>query len=124
MREEEIAIYLRYYKTTKQPEIARHVDGINHYVIFGAETIDGVTGYTYLVMVLDDNVNHNHLGQGWIREEDRVTGLNGSGPNVNLKSNSVDTILLINAIPVTLFRVDTTTFTVDTTTITADKTTI
>tara|TARA_R110002012_G_C11511250_1_gene598421 strand:+ start:321 stop:632 length:312 start_codon:yes stop_codon:yes gene_type:complete len=68
--------------------------GTSVYVIQGATEVNGVLGYPVL-KTTSPTANHTYLESGFITEENRVSGSNGSAANVNLKTDEVNTILLL-----------------------------
>lgn len=64
------------------------------YIVYGAETFDGKTGYPVL-RVTAPTSDHNYMDKGFLLESSRVSGSNGSAANVNIKTDLANTLLLL-----------------------------
>jgi hypothetical protein len=74
--------------------LSTFVAGTVSYVVYGAETIAGQTGYPVL-RVTSPTSDHTYLDKGFILETSRVSGSNGSAANVDLKTDATNTLLLL-----------------------------
>jgi hypothetical protein len=79
------------------PPLAIHVSGTVTYVVYGVTTINNIaamTGYPVL-RVTDVTASHTHIDKGFLLESDRAAGANGAAADTNLKTDSVNTLLLL-----------------------------
>ena len=74
--------------------MSTYVAGTVSYIVYGAETISGQTGYPVL-RVTSPTTSHTYMDKGFILETNRVAGANGSTADVNLKTDSTNTLLLL-----------------------------
>ena len=82
--------------TIYKPEniISQFVSGTTSYVVYGAVTINNITGYPFLVIAPSATIS-----QGFIPETIRVNGADGlSVSSVNLKTDFADTISILQHI--------------------------
>lgn len=68
--------------------------GTSIYIIQGATEVNGVVGYPVLKTTAPTSA-HTYMEFGFITEENRVSGSNGSASNVNLKIDSTNSLLLL-----------------------------
>ena len=81
---------LENYQVDYQPPIALYEEGTFNYVVFGASTVNRITGY--VILRITDAIPQS-VDQGFLLEEDRVLA-----GDIDIRSDSVGTLALINAI--------------------------
>ena len=67
------------------------------YVIYGLTQVGNQSGYK-VVKTVEVNADHTYMESGFLLETIRVLGANGSTTNVNLKTDSVNTLLVLGAV--------------------------
>ena len=74
--------------------LAVHVSGTVTYAVYGAKTLNNITGYPVL-RITEPSDYQVYLDKGFLLEADRVAGANGSAAAVDLKVNTVNSVLLL-----------------------------
>ena len=76
------------------PPLAVHETATVTYIIYGATTVSSNTGYIVL-RITEPIPTHTYTDKGFLLETDRVAGANGSAADVDLKTDQVNTLLLL-----------------------------
>ena len=82
------------YRAVNEKPLAIHTSGTSTYVIHNARTVGTTTGYP-IFRITEVTADQIYNDSGFLLEEDRVAGANGSTANVNLKTDAANTILLL-----------------------------
>ena len=70
------------------------ISGNSTYIIYRIANINGVQGYP-ITKVTTPTASHSYFETGFLPENTRIDGSNGSATDVNLKTDAVNSVLLI-----------------------------
>lgn len=97
MSELKLTAILEELKEQKTSPLAIHTNSTITYIVFPIKSygINGeLSGYSIQRVTAPTN-SHTYIDFGFLPESLRVSGANGSAANVNLKTDSANTLLLI-----------------------------
>jgi len=77
------------------PPLAIHTSGTETFIICGATTITGTTTVYPILRMTEVTVDHVYYDYGSLLESVRVTGAGGAPVSTDLKTDQVNTLLLM-----------------------------